>query len=88
VASDFEERTGSNNLERYGNDVATLRELITVKELESSVRTEWAISLRDWPKEMVTDLDARGLPATQVLEATLSSAERYGYTWPIRYELE
>ena len=88
VASDFEERTGSNNLERYENDVATLRELITVKELESSVRREWAISLRNWPKEMITELDAQGLPATQVLETTLSSAERHGYTWPIRYELE
>ena len=88
VASDFEERTGSNNLERYENDVATLRELITVKELEPSVRREWAISIRNWPKEMITELDAQGLPATQVLETTLSSAERHGYTWPIRYELE
>ena len=88
VSAAFEERTGSNNLERYGNDVATLSELITVKELAPSVRTEWAVSLRDWPKEMVTELNAQGLPATQVLEAALSSAERHGYTWPVRYELE
>ncbi len=87
VAADYEEQTGSNNLERYGDDVAALRELITVKELGGEVREEWAVSLRDWPKEMVAELDARGLPATQVLETALESAERHGYTWPVRYEL-
>ena len=30
---------------------------------------------------------AQGLPATQVLETVLNSAERHGYTWPVRYEL-
>jgi len=88
VAADFEERTGSNNLERYADDVATLSDLITVKELGQDVRREWALSLGDWPKEMAAELDAQGLPATQVLETALSSAERHGYTWPVRYELE
>ena len=85
---DFEELTGSNNLERYGDDVETLREIITVKELDPQVRTDWAVSLADWPKEMVAELEAKGLPATLVLETVLESAERHGYTWPVRYELE
>ena len=42
VAADYEERTGSNNLGRYADDVAALRELITVKELGPEVRAEWA----------------------------------------------
>ena len=88
VAADYEELTGSNNLERYDDDVATLRELITVKELGEDVRREWANSLADWPREMAAELDAQGLPETQVLETVLSSAERHGYTWPVRYELE
>ena len=88
VAADFEELTGSNNLERYGNDVETLREIITVKELDPQVRTDWANSLADWPKEMVAELEANGLPATLVLQTALESAERHGYTWPVRYQLE
>ena len=88
VSSDYEQQTGSNNLERYAGDVDDLRELITVKELSSEVRRDWANSLRDWPKEMAAELDAQGLPATQVLQAVLESAERHGYTWPVRYELQ
>ncbi len=88
VSADFEEKTGSNNKERYAGDVETLAELITVKELDPEVRTNWALSLKDWPKEMVTELEARGLPAKLVLETALESAERLGYTWPVRYELE
>ncbi len=88
VAADFEEKTGSNNKERYAGDVETLTELITVKELDPEVRTNWALSLKDWPKEMVAELEAKGLPAKLVLETALESAERLGYTWPVRYELE
>jgi len=88
VATDFEQLTGTNNLERYGNDVDTLRELITVKELDSDVTLSWANSLRDWPKEMATELEGMGLPAKLVLETALESAERHGHTWPVRYELE
>ena len=88
VAADFEALTGSNNLARYDDDVATLNALITVKELGEDVRRAWAESLRDWPREMAAALDAQGLPATQVLQTVLASAERHGYTWPVRYELE
>ncbi len=88
VSSDYEQLTGSNNLERYERDIETLRETITVKELGENVRRDWANSLADWPREMAAELDAQGLPATQVLRAALESAERHGYTWPVRYALD
>ena len=88
VSSDFEQRTGSNNLERYSNDVATIDELITANKLSPEVRRQWAESLRDWPREMAAELDAQGLPGTQVLETTLNSAEKPGYIWPVRYQLQ
>ncbi len=88
VAADYEEQTGSNNLDRYADDVATLQELITVKELGPQVREQWAQSLAEWPKQMAAELDAQGLPGTQVLETALAAAERYGYTWPVRYETQ
>ena len=87
VSADYEELTGSNNLERYGDDVANLQELITVKELGPEVREEWAQSLADWPRQMAAELDAQGLPGTQVLETTLEAAESYGHVWPVRYEI-
>ena len=87
VAADYEEQTGSNNLDRYADDVATLRELITVKELGPQVREQWALSLADWPRQMAAELDAQGLPGSQVLETALEAAESYGYEWPVRYEI-
>ena len=88
VSADYEELTGSNNLERYGDDVATLRELITVKQLGPEVREAWARSLADWPGQMAAELDGQGLPGTQVLETALAAAESHGYDWPVRYEIQ
>ncbi|MFL2546827.1 MAG: C4-dicarboxylate TRAP transporter substrate-binding protein [Candidatus Rariloculaceae bacterium] len=88
VSADFEALTGSNNLERYADDVDTLREIITVKEVAPEVTQAWANSLQDWPREVVAELEAAGLPAKLVLETALESAERRGHTWPVRYELE
>ena len=88
VAADFEELTGQHNLERYGNDIDTLRELITVKQVSPEVKLDWANALSDWPGEMVTELETRGLPAKSVLETTLEVAERHGHDWPVRYLLE
>ena len=62
VSADYEELTGSNNLERYGDDVTILQELITVKELGPEVRESWAQSLADWPAQMAAELDGQGLP--------------------------
>ena len=56
-----------------------------VRKLPDSVQAEWAKSLSAWPKEKANELDAEGLPATQVLEATLAAAERHGHKWPVRY---
>ena len=87
VAADFELLTGSHNLARYEGDVEKLRELITVKQLGPEVRLEWAQSLAGWPAEKATELDAQGLPATEVLSAALASAVRHGYEFPVAYEL-
>jgi TRAP-type C4-dicarboxylate transport system substrate-binding protein len=88
VAKDFEEEVGRVNVERYAQDVDTLRGLITVKEIDPSVRAEWAESLKDWPQEHANELDAQGLPAKEVLNLTLEAAEEIGHEWPVRYVIE
>jgi TRAP-type C4-dicarboxylate transport system substrate-binding protein len=87
VAADFELLTGSNNKDRYAKDVETLRGLMTVNDLDPAVRLTWAQSLADWPAQKAAELDAEGLPASEVLSVALESAEKHGYTWPVRYEL-
>lgn len=89
VAADYEELTGSNNKERYGKDLETLQGgLAEVKELPADVRLEWAMSLKDWPQQYADELEKEGLPAKEVLNLVLDSAEKYGYKWPVRYVIK
>ena len=61
---------------------------VTVKDLGGSdVRQEWAGELASWPQELATELDAQGLPASEVLKTALQAAEDNGYEWPVRYEI-
>lgn len=87
VAADYEEQTGSVNLDEYDKHIATLEGLITVKNLGPEVRLEWAKSLTSWPKSVADELDAKGLPASEVLSLALEAAEKRGYTWPVRYPI-
>jgi len=88
VGKDFEEQTGIVNKDRYAADVDTLRELITVSEIDSTVRADWANSLAEWPQKMAKELDAEGLPGSEVLKLTLEAAEKNGYEWPVRYAID
>lgn len=88
VGRDYEEQTGIVNKERYAKDVDTLRDLISVNEIDPAVRADWANSLADWPQKMAKELDADGLPGSEVLKLTLEAAEKNGYEWPVRYVVE
>ena len=86
VAHDFEMRTGTNNKERYSQDVAKLRNgLAKVKELSPQVRQEWAEALKNWPQEHADTLKKENLPVVKTLNTVLDSAEKRGYKWPVRY---
>ena len=89
VAHDFEEKTGTNNKERYDSDVTKLRAgLAKVKALDPKVRLEWAQALKDWPQAHADTLKKQGLPAVKVLNTALDSAEKRGYQWPQRYVIK
>jgi len=88
VGRDYEEQTGIVNKDRYAKDVDTLRDLIAVNEIDPAVRADWANSLAEWPQKMAKELDADGLPGSQVLKLTLEAAEKNGYEWPVRYAIE
>lgn len=88
VAADYEQQTGSVNASEYDRLVDELKGLITVNEIDPAVRAAWAESLADWPQKMAADLDAQGLPASQVLKLAIERAEANGYTWPVRYQIK
>lgn len=88
VAADYEEETGTVNQVEYDKHIETLKGIITVNEIEPAVRADWAQSLAAWPQTMATELDGQGLPASEVLKLTLEAAEKHGYEWPVRYEIQ
>lgn len=89
VGREYESMTGSVNAANYHKQIDELKtQGVNVRELPDNVRAEWAKSLAQWPKEMAKDLDNQGLPASQVLEATLKAAEKAGHKWPVRYAVK
>jgi C4-dicarboxylate-binding protein DctP len=89
VAREYEAKTGTVNQENYPKQIAQLKTLgVNVKTVPDAVRMEWATSLKDWPQTMATDLDAKGLPASQVLKLALEEAEKLGHKWPVRYVIK
>jgi C4-dicarboxylate-binding protein DctP len=89
VAREYELKTGTENEANYPKQVEELRRLGTViRPVPEKLRQEWAQSLSAWPKEKAAELDAQGLPGTQVLETALQAAEANGYKWPVRYSIK
>ncbi|MGA8918728.1 MAG: C4-dicarboxylate TRAP transporter substrate-binding protein [Pseudolabrys sp.] len=89
VAKEYEAKTGTVNKENYPKQIAELKAHgSVVRTLPEKVRQEWANSLAGWPAQKAKELDAMGLPATQVLEIALQAAEDNGYKWPVRYKIK
>ena len=89
VVKEYEAKTGTVNKENYPKQIAELKAHgSVVRTLPEKVRQEWANSLAGWPAQKAKELDAMGLPATQVLEIALQAAEDNGYKWPVRYKIK
>lgn len=88
VAADFEAQTGIVNQREYDRQIDQLRSLITVTEIAPEVRQQWAEALGPWVKKTANELEGQGLPAKQVMNLVLDTAEARGYTWPVRYALD
>jgi TRAP-type C4-dicarboxylate transport system substrate-binding protein len=89
VAKEYEARTGTVNKENYPKQLADLKgHGVNVRTLPEKVRQDWANSLASWPAQKAKELDAAGLPGTQVMEIALKAAEDNGHKWPVRYGLK
>ena len=89
VAKEYEAKTGSVNKENYPKQIADLKTHgVNVKAIPDKVKADWANSLAAWPAQKAKELDAAGLPGTQVLEVALKAAEDNGHKWPVRYNVK
>lgn len=89
VAHEYELKTGTVNKADYPKQIAELKAHgAVVRQLPENVRQEWGQSLAGWPAQKAKELDAMGLPGTEVLETTLKAAEDLGYKWPVRYKIK
>jgi len=89
VSKEYQEQTAKLSAENYQKSLDGIKAGGgTIKSVPDEVRVEWAKSLAKWPQEKATELDAKGLPATQVLRLAIEEAEKAGYKWPVRYEIK
>lgn len=89
VAKEYEARTGTVNKDNYPKQIADLKTHgVNVKAVTDKVKQDWANSLAAWPAQKAKELDAAGLPGTQVLEIALKAAEDNGHKWPIVYKIK
>ena len=89
VAKEYEAKTGTVNKENYPKQIAELKTKgVNVRTLPDKVRQDWANSLAGWPAQKAKELDAAGMPGTQVLEIALKAAEDNGHKWPVRYKIK
>jgi len=89
VGREYEARTGSVNEANYPKQLEQLKTFgTTIKRVPDNVRTDWANTLKGWPQEKATELDAKGMPASQVLKLALEEAEKLGHKWPVRYQIK
>jgi C4-dicarboxylate-binding protein DctP len=89
VGREYERRTGTFNEENYPKQMAQIKAAgASVKVVPDSVRVEWAKSLEKWPQEKASELDGKGMPASEVLKLAVEEVEKLGHKWPVRYVIK
>jgi len=89
VAAEYEGKSGTINDEKFDENIKTLAAQNTkIVTLPADVRRAWAEPIKEWPKQKAKEIDAKGLPATQLFKIAMSEAEKLGYEWPIRYKVD
>ena len=89
VGREYETLTAKSSDEDYDKYLDTMRKNgVAVKSVPESLRQDWAKALAKWPQEKADELNAKGMPASQVLRIVVDEAEKLGYKWPVRYEIK
>jgi len=88
VAREAADRVAEISKQRDQDVEASLRaEGITINTLPEAERKRWAQLLMDMPGKAARELDAKGMPATQVLKTYIRFLNEAGYQFPVDYPL-
>jgi len=88
VALETADKVAETSKQRDQDVEASLRaEAITINTLPEAERRRWAQLLIDLPARAAKELDAKGLPATQVLKTYIQFLNEAGYQFPVDYPL-
>ncbi len=90
VAKEYEAKTGTVNKENYPKQIAELKAHgvnVRTAARQGAAGLGASRSPRGRPQK-AKELDAAGLPGTQVLEIALKAAEDNGHKWPVRYSVK
>jgi len=60
----------------------------TVRELQDDVRIEWAGSLVNFPNQMASDANDRGMPGSEIIQSYINEVKLIGHEWPIDYAVD
>ncbi|MGE0253861.1 MAG: C4-dicarboxylate TRAP transporter substrate-binding protein [Alphaproteobacteria bacterium] len=88
VGMEYEAKTGTYVNEFEVNGFKRLEGLgVKIAAVDAAEKAKWAAMLKDWPNEKAKEADKDGLPGTRTVNLLLSTAEKHGYKWPVRYEV-
>jgi TRAP-type C4-dicarboxylate transport system substrate-binding protein len=89
VGAEYEVKSGTELDARQAAGLKGLRENGTnVKELDDSVRADWAKALAPFASKQAKDADGRGLPGTEVMKTFIEQVSATGYEWLTPYTID
>ena len=89
VARQYETESGLELDHRQALGLESLRQSgADVRTLAPDTRSAWAHSLRDFPRQMAEEADARALPGSAVLRTYIEAVNQSGYEWPVEYRID
>ena len=60
----------------------------TFYEFSFEEKVKWANAMSNLPKEWADEMDAKGMPGTEVMQLFIDTCEKYGHEWPRKWELK
>ena len=80
----------AQNLAKYTEEgIKKIKEgKATISEFSWDDRVKWANLMDDYPSEWAKEMNAKGLPGTEVMRLFLSSCNKLGHTFPRQWAVK
>jgi len=89
VGREYEERSGVALDEAQARGLTGLEESgAIITEIAPEVRSAWAASMAQFPRDQIAEAERRGLPLGDIMGIYLRLVAESGYEWPTEYTLD